>query len=234
MCELRGFCLYLIRQNYKTNRTWSACSFWPIDSTLLWWGCSYLERNVTYEATLQTASTKGGHLLSTNQNNISLQVRVESVSWYNSLHYQFPTPAFPFTKLILMPASLASFGLVYFLQKHFLKLHCVSSLLLFFPSSPLCFSVKTKHVDVILMKLGSVLFIEISQLLAPLNIYQELNKYIIVKFINVYVLFWLTKESVFSYSEISILFYDTFCKYVIPHEVPQFFSTKGLLDSFVF
>ena len=42
-----------------SNRTQNAWDRWPLDSTLVWWGCSCLERNVTCETALQSASTKG-------------------------------------------------------------------------------------------------------------------------------------------------------------------------------
>ena len=42
-----------------SNRTQNAWDRWPLDSTLVWWGCSCLERNVTCETALQSACTKG-------------------------------------------------------------------------------------------------------------------------------------------------------------------------------
>ena len=125
--------------------------------------------------------------------------------------YKFKWSLFPDTALfitsfppLLFPSlnwywylQVQQVWLVYFLQKRFLKLHCVNCLLLFFPSSPLHFSVTTKYVNAILLRLGSVLFIEISQQLTPFNIYRKLSKYVIVKFINFYVLFWLRPRSLF-------------------------------------
>ena len=84
---------------------------------------------------------------------MSWHVWVESVSWYNSVHYQFPTAIFAFTKVILMYIDFSSFGLVWLPEKSFLAYYAY-----LFATS--------KYVSVILLALGYVLFIEIPQQLA--------------------------------------------------------------------
>ena len=69
------------------------------------------------------------------------QVFEESVSWYNSVHSQLPTPVLPFVRLIPITVDLSSLGLVSLLAKDFLGTSlCKLLASIFCPSSPLCLS----------------------------------------------------------------------------------------------